>query len=165
MRAFLILYPGKARRKSRMSRKRKKKPLPPRHKRMKRPARLQAARVWLAKYPGKNVVKAYRKHFAVDILCALIELPRLGIKLDPEYVERVRSSEQSRIEARRRERERKKAAATPAEFDEDSDETFAYIAGYTTGGVPFGITWEEMVEREGLAWELGFESGEDEIPF
>ena len=26
----------------------------------------------------------------------------------------------------------------------ESDETFAFIAGYTSGGVPFGITWEEM---------------------
>ena len=67
---------------------------------MKRPARLQAARAWLARYPGKNIVKAYRKHFAVDTLCALIELQRLGVKLDLEYVQRVRSSEQSRIEAR-----------------------------------------------------------------
>ena len=22
--------------------------------------------------------------------------------------------------------------------------TFAYIAGYTPGGVPFGVTWEEV---------------------
>lgn len=26
----------------------------------------------------------------------------------------------------------------------ESDETFAFIAGYTSAGVPFGITWEEM---------------------
>lgn len=25
----------------------------------------------------------------------------------------------------------------------ESDETFAYIAGYTSGGVPYGVTWEE----------------------
>lgn len=131
---------------------------------MKRPARLQAAKTWLAKYPGKSVVTGYKKHFAVDVLCALAELQMLGVKLDPEYVQRVRSSEQSRIEARRRERERRKAAA-PAAFDGDSNETFAYIAGYTAGGVPYGITWEEMEEREGLAWELGFEPDEDEIPF
>jgi len=27
----------------------------------------------------------------------------------------------------------------------DSDETFYFIAGYTSGGAPFGVTWEEMV--------------------
>ena len=26
----------------------------------------------------------------------------------------------------------------------DSDETFYYIAGYTSNGVPYGVTWEEM---------------------
>lgn len=135
-----------------MSRKGKKKPLPPRHKRMKRPARLQAAKTWLAKYPGKNVVTGYKKHFAVDALCALAELQRLGVKLDPEYVQKVRSSEQSRIEARRRERERRKAAAAPAEFDGDSDERFAYIAGYTAWGFPYGVTWEEMEGSEGEPW-------------
>lgn len=30
------------------------------------------------------------------------------------------------------------------DFYEDSDETFAFIAGYTEGGVPFGTTWEEL---------------------
>src|SRR5688500_16524447 len=114
-----------------MSRKGKRKPLPPRHKRMQRPARLQAAKTWLVKYPGKNVVTGYKRHFAVDALCALAELQMLGVKLDPEYVQRGRSSEQSRAEARRCERERRKTATAPAAFDGDSDETFAYIAGYT----------------------------------
>jgi antitoxin PrlF len=26
----------------------------------------------------------------------------------------------------------------------ESDETFYYIAGYTSGGAPYGVTWEEM---------------------
>jgi hypothetical protein len=33
------------------------------------------------------------------------------------------------------------------EFEErfsDSDDTFYYIAGYTPGGAPYGVTWEEM---------------------
>ena len=30
----------------------------------------------------------------------------------------------------------------------DSDETFYFIAGYTTGGVPYGSTWEEIVSQE-----------------
>lgn len=130
-----------------MSRKRKKKSLPPQHKRMKRPARLQAARAWLAKYPGKNVVAGYRKHFAVNAFCALIELQRLGVRLDPEYVERVRSSEQSRIEARRRERERRKAASAPAEFGADS--------------------WEEMGGLQEMWWGQDAEDDKppEEIPF
>lgn len=30
----------------------------------------------------------------------------------------------------------------------ESDDTFAFIAGYTLGGTPYGITWEEMEEIE-----------------
>lgn len=34
-------------------------------------------------------------------------------------------------------------------YDQESDKYFYYIAGYTSNGVPFGITWEQAVE-EGL---------------
>jgi len=33
-------------------------------------------------------------------------------------------------------------------YPEDSDEQFAYIAGYTPGGAPFGVTWEEWEELQ-----------------
>ncbi|HYN22035.1 MAG TPA: hypothetical protein VE078_13830 [Thermoanaerobaculia bacterium] len=110
---------------------------------MKQPARLQAAKAWLDKYPGKNVLVGYKKHFAVDTLCALAELQRLGVTFDAEYVRKVQSSEQARVESRHRERERKKAAAPALSFEE-SDGVFAYIAGYTGWGFPYGITWEEL---------------------
>lgn len=37
-------------------------------KQIKREQRLNAAKLWLPKYDGKNIVKGYRKHFEVDIL-------------------------------------------------------------------------------------------------
>lgn len=33
----------------------------------------------------------------------------------------------------------------------DSDETFAFIAGYTEGGAPYGVTWEQKAEIEAKA--------------
>ena len=33
-------------------------------------------------------------------------------------------------------------------LESESDEHFAYIAGYTSGGAPYGITWEEQEEIE-----------------
>src|ERR1039457_5550559 len=36
----------------------------------------------------------------------------------------------------------------PDYADRDSDENFAFIAGYTPGGTPFGITWEEWEKLE-----------------
>lgn len=31
----------------------------------------------------------------------------------------------------------------PSELSPDSDDYFSFIAGYTSSGVPFGLTWEE----------------------
>lgn len=53
---------------------RKKKPLPPKVKRMKRAGRPAAAKAWLASYSGKNVLRGYCVHFAVDWRCAAVEL-------------------------------------------------------------------------------------------
>ncbi|HCE66767.1 MAG TPA: hypothetical protein DER40_04350 [Geobacter sp.] len=41
----------------------------------------------------------------------------------------------------------KKQAPEPF-MEPESDEHFAYIAGYTSGGAPYGITWEEQEEIE-----------------
>lgn len=43
--------------------------------------------------------------------------------------------------------EKKKSESEKLDSLFDSDDTFYFIAGYTPGGAPFGITWEEM---EGL---------------
>ena len=37
------------------------------------------------------------------------------------------------------------------QIDLDSDEHYAYIAGYTAGGAPYGVTWEEMETAENSA--------------
>ncbi|MFA9376534.1 MAG: hypothetical protein ACERKZ_07250 [Lachnotalea sp.] len=53
----------------------------------------------------------------------------------------------------------------------DSDEVFAFIAGYTSGGVPYGITWEEMQRIEELeeadskSCEIVGSPIDEELPF
>lgn len=42
----------------------------------------------------------------------------------------------------------------------ESDEYYYYIIGYTSGGAPYGITWEEAYEQ-GLAIEESVELDED----
>ena len=69
-------------------RKKKNKALSPRCKRMKRPARLQSAVSWLEKFSGENVLRGYCRHFGVDWRCAAIELKRLGVQLDPDYLQK-----------------------------------------------------------------------------
>jgi hypothetical protein len=116
----------------------------PRRLRMTRAGRLQSARAtnWVAKYQGQNIVRGYRKWFGVDLLCAIAELRLLGVPVDQGYEARVRRTVDDL--ARQRKAKKRRGAAVDLEpWAADSDDTFAYIAGYTPGGVPFGVTWEE----------------------
>jgi len=152
--------------------KKKKKSSIPRHKRMKRASRLQAAEHWIPKYEGKNIVKGYSKYFAVNKLCAVKELEMLGFKFESDYVKRLKESLEGQQKARRRrkiQKEQEKASNT----DPDSDERFYYIAGYTSGGAPYGVTWEEInidsyadeYEEDIENKEIKIFSDEDDIPF
>jgi hypothetical protein len=109
---------------------------------MKRPARLQAARHWLPTFNGQNMVRDYAKWFGVDLGCAVKELQLLGVELDPRYVEALRTTLQNR--ARRPKGTEPASEAIPEGYGSDWDENFVYIAGFTSGGAPFGLTWAEM---------------------
>ena len=117
------------------------------HKNKKKPKgrerRLDLAPEWVATYSGKpnNILKRYRSTFHIDWECAIEELEELGVRLDENYLSSLRQtiSEQFQDEKKYRPIER-------WEFEEyhgiepESDENFAYIVGYTAGGVPYGIT-------------------------
>ncbi len=125
--------------------KKKKRPLPPRARRMKRQGRIQSAPHWIPKYSGRNIVRGYARHYGVDLLCAAKELQMLGVKVSGDYVRRLQATVEGKAAPTRR---RKEEVRQTRELDEladaDWDEDFAYIAGCTSGGVPFGVTWEEM---------------------
>ena len=107
-----------------------------------RETRLRRAAMWLPTYEGTHLVRAYRKKFKLDYTCALNDLEALGV-LSPEKLVILRQGE----EIRQRKKQEEKEARREREFYErwaDSDDTFYYIAGYTPGGAPYGITWEEM---------------------
>lgn len=126
--------------------------MPPHTKRMNRKQRLQTAPRWLSEYEGSHLVRAYRKRYGVDWLCAVAELKLLGVKIDLECVSQLnRTVEEQAKKSRRKRLERGNAAA-----DEDwseryrySERDFYFVAGYTSNGVPYGITWEEA-RRQGL---------------
>ena len=131
-----------------MSRKKKRKALPPRVKRMDRAARLQSARHWLQTYVGQNIVKGYRKHFAVDWECAFKELEMLGVRIDPEYKTTTLKSVAGDSTARMRRKAQRRAIYEEPPYEQN--EYFANIAGYTDGGFAYGITWEEWDKLEQL---------------
>jgi hypothetical protein len=115
---------------------------------MTRQGRLDCARAtrWVEQYGGKNIIKSYGKWFAVDPLCAIIEFRMLGVTINEERENQIKAS----IEARATARKRRSELSAQRDFEElypDSDEIFAYIAGYTPGGAPYGVTGEELGEN------------------
>ena len=141
--------------------KRKRKPLPPRRKRMSRQARLASARSWLKKFSGKNVVRSYAKWFGVDLLCAVNELSLCGVAVDPAYVAQLKTTLASRSSRRAKP---PAADPKPTGYGVDWDENFAFIAGRTAAGFPYGITWEE-VEAEAIGQERPTSPSDDDDKF
>ncbi len=107
-----------------------------------REARLRKARQWVLTYEGSHIVRAYRKRFQVDTKCAMKDLSEIGA-LSPEKRAEMQQAEKIRLEQLRKKRE-EKAIQSYDELFPDSDGRFFYIVGYTSGGAPYGVTWEEM---------------------
>ena len=106
---------------------------------------------WLALFKddeNKNIIKCYRKKFAVDRLKAIDELQRLGVKLTEEQIAKERKvakvHQQTLINRKRNEKRKNLEAQIQSLISTNQDDTFYYIAGYTSGGAPYGVTWEEM---------------------
>lgn len=127
--------------------KKQKQNLPPRRKRMKRPQRLESAKNWLESYEGNTVVKAYRKRYGVDFETAFTELALLGVPIDPGYRERVLQSAAAQAAAKQRKKAEQKEERERV-MDIEADEQLAFIVGYTSGGVPYGLTWAEWEALE-----------------
>ena len=107
-----------------------------------REKRLQRAAIWLPTYEGTRLFRDYRKKFKLDFTRALNDLEALGV-LSSKKLADLRQEE----EIRQLKKQEEKKARLQQEFHErwsDSDDNFYFIAGYTSCGAPFGITWEEM---------------------
>ena len=114
----------------------------PRRKRYNRKQRLSVAKKWIPTYEGKNLVKGYSKWFGVDKFCTITELEILGHEIDPKYKEQILKQHKAKSEA-----DQKKKSEEREELESWQDSNFYFIAGYTSGGAPYGITWEEY-ERD-----------------
>lgn len=147
-----------------MAKKKKKKSGRP-GQALKREPRLRKAKQWLAAYDGaeSKILRKYRDNFKVDIPTALRDLREIGHEFKPGYAEAVLRGEEQRL--------RRKALKEQEQSERDMDwrdDRFYFIAGYTSGGAPYGVTWEEMglepyEDEFGLEDDSGDEwAGEDE---
>ena len=132
--------------------------------------RLKEPQTWFREQgftDDSHIVKAYRKRFSVDKDCAMRELCLLGV-LNPEK----QKAYQDQLKAKERKRAEKKAGQGQTDVADNpfQDENFYFIAGYTPGGAPYGITWEEAEEFEAGEMEteqqeLNTERLDKELPF
>lgn len=105
---------------------------------MKRELRLEHGVLWVLNYSGQHIVRDYRKKFKLDPSATLFDLHELGVLDDAKYIQ-MQNAENKRLSAL-------KAKKKSKEIDlwDESDDQFFFIAGYTSGGAAYGITWEEM---------------------
>lgn len=109
-----------------------------------REKRLREARKWYEEQgfnDDSHIVKAYRKRFNVDNNCAMKELCMLNV-LSPE-----KQKAYEDILKAKAAKKRKKKQPEPEYDDLFQDDTFYFIAGYTSGGAPYGMTWDEAEEK------------------
>ncbi len=112
---------------------------------LKREYRLRSAKDWIKTYSGNNVVKGYSKKYSIDKLCAVKELRMIGFEISEEYENQLRQSLES-LKQLRLSLKKKREDELNALCGFESDENFAMILGYTSGGFPYGVTHEEMEE-------------------
>jgi hypothetical protein len=123
-----------------MGKKKKNRNLCSRFKRMRREGRLASAKCWLPKYGGDKLLRAYRKRYGVDFICAIGELETLGITFDPARIAMIKKSIEGHAKGRARKKAEREQGSDGTCFD--SDENFSFIAGYTSGGAPYGTPWD-----------------------
>ena len=128
----------------------KKKP----SKTQRREDRLRKGKQWLTTYQGtpKHLLKHYRERFHVDVITASKDLQALGVNYTQEQLDTIRRNEEERIRQKHLQKEKKELERLSELYGDTCDDQFAFIAGYTSGGAPYGSTWEEM----GIDPELPF---------
>jgi len=124
-----------------------KKSNTPKRKRLKRKNRLESAKKWINNYSGKNIVKGYANWYGVDLVCSIKELKMNGMMIKENYEKQLIRSKENKTSVKKID-----DAKANKEYLENqgkySDENFEFIAGYTSGGAPYGIAHKKTLEYE-----------------
>ncbi len=92
-------------------------------------------------YPGKDIVRGYRRWFGVDKVCALVEMKVCGVDISEEMIAAARR--EARLFSDDRAKKRALRTSEHTIDQGDQNDQFSFIAGYTSGGAPYGLMWEE----------------------
>lgn len=91
------------------------------------------------------LLKGIQKKYSVDKLLAIKELQMIGVEISEEYEKQLINSMEA-LKQQRLSFKKKREDKLNALCGFESDENFAMILGYTSGGFPYGVTHEEMEE-------------------
>ncbi|MFB6367217.1 hypothetical protein ACFCP7_24845 [Paenibacillus elgii] len=64
---------------------------------------------------------------------------------------------------RNKKKSKKLLLSNPESFSIEQDDHFYFIAGYTEGGAPYGVTWEEHEAQSALAKGYSISEGESQM--
>ena len=103
--------------------------------------RLQSAKSWIKDYKGKSIISGYAKWFGVDKISAIKELKTLGVIIPESIENQIIASLKTKHEQKQEQKNKKLST-----FLVESDSDFGFIVGYTTGGIPYGLTHDEMAQ-------------------
>lgn len=118
-----------------------------------RQKRLRQAKVWFEAQhftEDSHIVKAYRQKFKEDNTCAMRELCMLKV-LTPEKQAAYENIVKAKDAKRRKKTQNNNQNMI---YNSVQDDMFYFIAGYTSGGAPYGITWDEAREKGMLDGEV-----------
>ena len=75
-------------------------------------------------------------------------LPKWEIRIKEKDIPALSKPETKSKQKETHQRKKKKATVISDIPDINQDDTFYFIAGYTSSGVPYGITWEEIALKQ-----------------
>lgn len=98
--------------------------------------KIEGQAIWVPYEDVKSVYMARQEKYAVRILADVEN----GIQ--PEQLEKPKKPPKSERIKQRKPKKKKKSKEV---YEEPwQDDRFFFIAGYTSGGAPYGVTWKEM---------------------
>lgn len=97
---------------------------------------------------GVEQIRAYARYFSVSAICAANDLSSFGFEPDPTWLLVEKEKEKAKAHQREEQKRKKREERRLEGFGIHWDDHFAFIAGNTSDGAAFGITWEEAVAMD-----------------